>query len=289
MPTAIKKIVDGFPLPTISPIVGAPTYNTIAEVNLNLNSNAASVQSNLGYGTLVLLQLTLSPAVYNTLSVTAFDVPINPGSAPEIPANSTGAQITELCYAFDTAAALFNEYDRTDKALRQTLLTTVDKMFIRSLQHKYVGYGLTTTRTILDHLYTTYANISSADLQENDAVFCTPYDINQPIETLFNRVENCGDYAAAGNTPYSLEQVLGIAFQLVYQTGLFVENCKALKRLLVQKKTWTAFKTFFATAHNEWRESQSTTTGAEFHSAYLLQEEDTTQLYQQETVYAIAN
>ena len=34
---------------------------------------------------------------------------------------------------------------------------------------------------------------------------------------------------------------------------------------------------------------QSTTTGAEFHSANILQEEDTTQLYQQETVYAISN
>ena len=40
---------------------------------------------------------------------------------------------------------------------------------------------------------------------------------------------------------------------------------------------------------NKWRESQSTTTGAEFQSANLLQEEDTTQLYQQETVGAIAN
>ena len=50
-----------------------------------------------------------------------------------------------------------------------------------------------------------------------------------------------------------------------------------------------AFKTFFATVHNEWRESQSTTTGAEFHSANILQEEDTTQLYQQETVDVIAN
>ena len=100
-------------------------------------------------------------------------------------------------------------------------------MFIRSLQHKYVRYSLTTTRTILDHLYATYANISSADLQENYSVFCTPYDINQPIETLFGRVEKCGYYASASNTPYILEQVIGIAFQLVYQTGLFVDDCKA--------------------------------------------------------------
>ena len=165
MPTDIDKIVDGFTFPTIPPIVGTPTYNTIAEVNLKLNSNAAYFQSNLGCGTLGLLQLTVSPTVYNTLFVTAFVVPVNPGSAADIPTNSTGAQTTKLRYAFDTVAALFNEYNRTDKARRQILLTTVDEMFIRSLQHKYVGYGLTYTNTILDHLYTTYTNISSADLQ----------------------------------------------------------------------------------------------------------------------------
>ena len=97
-------------------------------------------------------------------------------------------------------------------------------MFIRSPRHKYVGYGLTTTRTILDHSYATYANISSADLQENDAVFRTPYDINQPIESLFDRVKNCGDYAAGGNTTYSLKKFIGIAFKLVYHTGLFVND-----------------------------------------------------------------
>ena len=52
---------------------------------------------------------------------------------------------------------------------------------------------------------------------------------------VFNRVENCGDYAAAGNTPYSLEQVIGIAFNLVYQTGLFVDKHKSWKRLPTQK------------------------------------------------------
>ena len=188
MPTAINKIVDGFPFPTIPPIIGNPTYNTIAEVNFKLNSIYTSAQSNLGCVTLVLIQLTV------------------------------------LRYAFDTASALFNEYDCTGKALRQILLSTVDKMFICSLRHKYFGYGLTSTRTILDHLYATYANISSADLQENDTVFRNPYNINQQIKSLFDRVENCSDYAAAGNTPYSLKQVIGINFQLVYQTGLFVDD-----------------------------------------------------------------
>ena len=77
------------------------------------------------------------------------------GSVPIISANSTGAQITKLHYAFDTAYALFNDYNRTNKALWQILLSTVDEIFIRFLRHKYVRYGLTPTRTILDHLYAT--------------------------------------------------------------------------------------------------------------------------------------
>ena len=80
MPIAIDKIVDGFPFPTVPPIVGTPTYNTIAEVNLKLISNSAFVQSNLGCGTLGLLQLTVSPAIYQTLSSIPFIVPVNPGS-----------------------------------------------------------------------------------------------------------------------------------------------------------------------------------------------------------------
>ena len=117
MPTAINKIVDSFPFPEILLIVGTPTYNTINEVNFKLNSNTASVLSNLDCGTLGLLQLTVSPAVYNTLVSIDFIMTVNPGSEPIIPANCTGAQITELCYDFDTASALFNKYDCTNKAL----------------------------------------------------------------------------------------------------------------------------------------------------------------------------
>jgi hypothetical protein len=63
--------IEGFPHPTISPILGILNYETIAEVNLQLNANAASVHSNLGDGAHGLLALTINPAVYNTLSAVA--------------------------------------------------------------------------------------------------------------------------------------------------------------------------------------------------------------------------
>ena len=63
MTTSIDKLVKAFPQPTIPPIVGVPTYETIYEVIMMLSSNAASVWTNLGCGTLGYLALVVTPAI----------------------------------------------------------------------------------------------------------------------------------------------------------------------------------------------------------------------------------
>ena len=96
MPTAINKIVDGLLFPKISLIIGSPNYETIAEVHLKLNSNAPSAQSKLGCVTLGLLQLTIYPDVYATLSATECIAPVNPGAEPNIPSIASDPHITNL-------------------------------------------------------------------------------------------------------------------------------------------------------------------------------------------------
>ena len=96
MTSSIEKIMDSFPNSTISPIAGQPGCDTITEVHLKFNANAVSVQLHLGCGTLGILYLTVTPAVYNTLSATAFIPPTNPGMDPVIPAVSTGPQIADI-------------------------------------------------------------------------------------------------------------------------------------------------------------------------------------------------
>ena len=119
---------------------------------------------------------------------------VNPGPKPRIPTGSTGAVIADLRYHHTEATNIFTEYENTDKALRQFLLASTDKLYVRYLHHKYIGYGKTTTRALLEHLYSTYANISASDLQDNDKRLRAPYDINQPFETLIDQVENAVDY-----------------------------------------------------------------------------------------------
>ena len=159
-----------------------------------------------------------------------FVPPVNPGTEPSIPTGLTGAVIADLRYHHTKATKIFTEYENTDKALRQLLLASTDELYVRSLRHKYIGYGKTTTQALLDHLYSTYANISASSLQDNNKRLRSPYDRNQPFETLINQFENAVDYASTGDTPYTPAQVIGIAFQLMFQTGIFNDDCKLWRR-----------------------------------------------------------
>ena len=130
MSSLTKKIVDGFLFPTIDPITGTPDYERIADIQLKLNSNAASVQSNFGCGTLGLLFLTVAPAVYATLYTTAFVPPVKPVTKPSIPTGATDAVISELRYLHTEFSKIFTEYENMDKALHQLLLASTDELYV---------------------------------------------------------------------------------------------------------------------------------------------------------------
>ena len=56
------------------------------------------------------------------------------------------------------------------------------------------------------------------------------YDVNVPIETLFKRIEECVQYAAAGNTPFTAAQVVSTSFRVIQKTGMFTDDCKIWNR-----------------------------------------------------------
>ena len=93
MSTHTDKLIESWPHPVIAPVIGEPTYEDIAKINLQLNANAASVFSALGNSQLGLLILTVTPEVYALHSATAFVAPVNPGPTLTYPDNPTQHQI----------------------------------------------------------------------------------------------------------------------------------------------------------------------------------------------------
>ena len=119
--TSTEKTKDSFPHPTIDPIIGQPGYETIKPMHQKLNANAASVVSHLGNGRLGLLFLTVTPAVYNTLSANVFIPPVNPVPVAHYPLVATQFQIQAVNAIHVTNTRLFKQYDATDCALKQQL------------------------------------------------------------------------------------------------------------------------------------------------------------------------
>lgn len=264
MASSIEKIIDGMPTPTLTKIIGSPNYEAIKQINDELTANAYSIQTNLGCGTVGYARLTLLPATYATISIAAWIPPPNPGTQAGIPANSTAIQIATINRSFDTASTIYATYRMVGNALKKQLLAAVDDIFICSLKQPYIGYGNVTVLDLLTHLFMTYAQISPGDLALNEARMKKEYDPNLPIERIFQQIEDAVAYADHGNDPISAVTVTNRAYTLVFQTGIFVDDCKEWKRLPPLQKTWIHFKTFFARAHQEWRESHATTAGAQF-------------------------
>ena len=132
---SVDNLVESFKNPTIPPIDGEPTYSTLHAMHKLLNSNAASVNTNIGFGTLVHLCLTLSPTVYATLSTTRVVPPPNPGATPVTPAGTTGPEAAYIRYAHDAVTLAFNTFHNIDRALRQKLLGAIKDTFVRG-KHK---------------------------------------------------------------------------------------------------------------------------------------------------------
>ena len=136
MPLSLEKIVESFPHLTVAPIVGQPSYETIAELQLKLNTHVASIYSHRGNGRLGLLFLTVKPAVYNTQSMVMFDPPTNPGQNPTIPTGSTGLQIADIRRRHKDQFDEFKTYQQTDRTLKTILIASIDEAYIRSLRDK---------------------------------------------------------------------------------------------------------------------------------------------------------
>jgi hypothetical protein len=230
--TSVESFIEGFPYSIIPPIEGLPTYESITDVTRLLNTNDASIHSELGDGQLGHLALTLSPAVYATLSAIPFVAPPNPGPVPVlVPSVGTTAQIQGIIRDHKELVRLWREYNHVDGALKkQQLIRAVDQLYIRTLQHRHTGFANVTTRQQIQHLLNTYGNITPTKLAQNDIKFRTAYKPAQPIEALSSQLEDAMDYADAGGNPYTAAQVVTNAYSIMFSTGLFPEACREWRR-----------------------------------------------------------
>ena len=130
------QLLAVFMHPVLTKIIGEPNLASITLQQSERNGNLASIKSNLGDGLTGLIVLSMKPDIFKTIHPDAFEIPTNPGPAPDptvIAAASTATKIADIYKAYALESAIYAEYvteerisvfrGRRETSLSDTLLS----------------------------------------------------------------------------------------------------------------------------------------------------------------------
>ena len=225
-----------------------PTAVMIRTIQRQLYANARSVPSSLGGGNLGHLGLVFEAADYLNLQPPAHpevpEVPavVGPPLIPRIPAipavirhafvmpampavpdytGKTGPQVANAKADYVTALQVYNTAHSLEKQLKNQIIKAVPRLFIGELEHPAHGYALVTVCEILTHLMTNYGKLNAEDLQDNLNQLGKPWDLDMPIETVFNNVAECRLLAKEGGDPITEHTAVRTILQAFNNSNLF--------------------------------------------------------------------
>ena len=123
---------------------------------------------------------------------------------------------------------------------------------------------------MINHLKGDYHKITPADLKLNTAPINAPHNINKSFESIIEKIETAVDFTDARKVPYTPEQVMTTAYNLIFATGYFTDACCQWNQRRATSNTWVNFKTYFADEHRAWQDTHPTPVGAAYLSSNAL-------------------
>jgi hypothetical protein len=132
---------------------------------------------------------------------------------------------------------VYRTYHNVDQAIKKLIIESLDDTYLNALSEEIVGYANCTSLQLLTHLLTYNAMIAPTELTQNYERLNTPYDPNQPIQMLFQQIQDARVFAVAGGQSYGAAMIVNVAYTLVFNTGLFPDACRAWQSRAIAGKT----------------------------------------------------
>jgi hypothetical protein len=199
--STLDELIAGFPHSSLPKVTGEPTIEDLKVIWRLLNTNTMSVSSYVGGGPHGHLSIIMTNEEYFAIADDVFPVPENPGASPEVVVGTTAAVISELTRLHREATQVYHTYHNVDQALKMMILEAFDDAYLNALSDEVVGHINCTSLDLLTHLLMFYAIIAPTELTQNYERLNTPYGPNQPIETLFQQIQDARAFAVAGGKP----------------------------------------------------------------------------------------
>jgi hypothetical protein len=228
MASTPDELIAGIPHSSLPKVTGEPTFEDLKVIRRLLNTNAMSVASYEGGGSHRHLGIIMNNEEYFAIAVDVFPVPDNHGPSDAVVAGMMAAVIAETTRLHREATQVYRTYHNVDQAIKKLFIEEFDDAYLNALSDDIVDYANCTSLQILTHLMKYYAMIAPTELTQNYECLNTPYDPNQPIEMLFQQIQDARAFAVAGGQTYGAAMIANVAYTLMFNTGLYPDVCRAV-------------------------------------------------------------
>jgi hypothetical protein len=235
----VEDVIVSFPYPVLPTAQGEPDYQKTHAIRKSIQANSRAIDTHLGGGAMGHLGLKVSDASYAMISpaIDAFPTlwvsPIAPGQAPAN-TDGTAAQISAERHIWEEDVQTYRTYTSVKQALKKQIISVFEPMYV---DYNMVGFANISARDMLDHLFSTYVNITAVDLEIIFAHMRRAWDPQQPVESLFKQIQDCADYSEAGGVLIRNSQQINIGYAKIFATGYFMRACHRWNEKLLADKT----------------------------------------------------
>ena len=159
-----------------------------------------------------------------------------------------------------------------DATLRNQLLKVLENTYLYPPQSAIPALHL------IGHFYGHYARISATDIAANNVKLREPYNPNEPLESLYMRINACNNYVKSAGNTITKGQIVQIMCGLISETGRFQEDCRNLQEKLYYGKTCMYFQSHSIEVQSDLIKRQQTSlqggysSNSSTHNAVVIQE-----------------
>ena len=249
--TNIDYTNNYFQYTELTPILGEPTYEALQIIKDQLKSNSSSVTSKLGGGSNGHLGLMLTAEEYTRVSAGTPYVFPPPPATLVVPPGTTAHETSRLTREYQEAQRAFREATDVKKALIKQIVKAIEPKYLRTLRNTETNSITRDIPEILAYLFQRYGKVTPDALNAKEMEVRTfIYNLQEPLVTLYDQVEDLQKLGDAANMPYTTRQIVNFGVQLIRNTHDFQDGLKTWFGKNDRDKTWMNFKLHFEEEHD---------------------------------------
>jgi hypothetical protein len=239
------------PHPVPIRVLREPTHKQLKLILCDLTANLMAVSCPWGHnkGHLGLLQ---DPLLYLAQNGASFDVPAaEPFLYPVVPAGATTHQCKELWAQNTSTPKAWTTYHLLRAITRNQFAAAIDDIFYAVLGNPIEGLNGIDLRTLVQHIATTYAQISQPDLYNNLANLNTGIEPGLPLAVYTRKQECCQVFALNAAVPISEATMVTTGTKHALSCSNMIMAWREWNRCAIANHTWPNWKTHWMSVFAE--------------------------------------